>query len=57
MKWNTSRRIALGIGLGVLAFALGLRFMGVARPILTVLHLVSLAGCGFALLVRDKPNL
>ena len=56
MKRKTVRRMALGVGLALLVVAITLRFMGVARPILMLLHLVSLGACGFALLAREKPE-
>ena len=56
MKWNTARKVALGIGLGILALAICLRMMGVARPILMGLHLLSLVSCGVALLARGKSD-
>ena len=56
MKWSTTRKVAVGIGLGILAVAICLRLMGVARPILMLLHLLSLAACCFALFARGTPG-
>lgn len=56
MKFDTPRKRALAVGLGILTLAIGLRFAGVARPILTLLHLLSLAACGAAIVVRGTPT-
>ncbi len=56
MKWNTTQKVAFGIGFGILALAISLRFMGIARPVLMGLHLLSLAAFAFALLARGKPG-
>jgi hypothetical protein len=56
MKWNTSSKVALGVGLGILVVAIVLRFMDVARPILMLLHLVSLAVLVLAYVLRGKTR-
>ena len=52
MAWPTSHKIALGIGFGLIGVALACRVLGVARPILMALHLLSLAICSWPLLDR-----
>jgi hypothetical protein len=53
---GSRRKMALVIGLGMLALALGLRLTGVDRSILVILHLVSLAAIGVAILSRESPS-
>jgi hypothetical protein len=56
MKWNTTRKLALGIAVGILAVAICLRLMGVARPILMFLHLLSLGACCFAIVAGGNSG-
>ena len=56
MKCDTPRKQALAVCLGILALAITLRFAGVAPQILTLLHLLSLATCGIAIIVRGTAT-